>query len=53
MTLTLATKFKVATLLGSDLVHVTFCPDFILAVYRQIPVIVPTNWQRSLPNPYL
>ena len=32
MTSLLATKLKVATLLGSNLVHVTGCPDFILAV---------------------
>ena len=38
MTLTLARKLKVATLLGSNLVRVTCCPDLILAVYRRIPI---------------
>jgi hypothetical protein len=38
MTLNLATKLKVVTLIGSNPVHVTSRPDYVLAVYRQIPV---------------
>jgi hypothetical protein len=38
MTLTVTRKLKVATLLGSNLVRVTCCPDLILVAYRRIPI---------------
>jgi hypothetical protein len=36
--LNLATKLEAATLLGSNLGHVTGYPDILFSVYRRIPV---------------